>query len=148
MGLLKSILHLFFPPKEKKVSIVTFWTDLHLDRNFDDLLIETQDEGLTYEQIEYKHNHEQLQKIKDWNSRYGYTLNIYSNEHLISGKKHFHFDNKEKGIYAKIDFAGNVLEIKGKNIPSNIEKNLRYFLNQSYVRKMMEDVWSHKNPNL
>lgn len=148
MGLIKKILQLFSSQTDKETKKEPISTEVGLDRSFDELLLQTQDQGLTFEQIEYKHKHEQLQKIKDWNSKYGYALNIYSNEHLIEGKKHFHFDNKEKGIHAKVDFDGNVLEVKGKNIPSNIEKDLKYFLTQSYVRRILEEVWKNKNPNL
>lgn len=119
-----------------------------LDRYFDDLLFQTVSGGLTHEQLENGLRHDQFQKVKEWKSKYGFSFSIYGNEHLINGKKHFHFDNKEKEIFSKIDFEGNILEIKGKNIPSNIEKDLKYFLQKSYVKPLLEEFWNNKNPHL
>lgn len=118
-----------------------------IDRSFDELLRDVILKRQTHEQIEYEAAHTQYQKFKEWNSRFGYKFNIYSNDHLISGKPHFHFDNQEKGIKAKIDFDGNILSIGPKPIPSNIYKELKYFLAKNYVQKILIENWMNKNPD-
>lgn len=117
-----------------------------LDRSFDELLRDIILRKHTHEQVEYISKHTQYQKLKEWNSRFGYEFNIYSNDHLIFGKPHFHFDNPERGVNAKIDFDGKVLSIGTKPIPSNIYKELKYFLKKDYVQRILTENWINKNP--
>lgn len=113
---------------------------------FDDLLFQTS--RLTYEQIDGGRRIERFENLKEWKSKHGYKFNIYSNDHLINGKKHFHFDNIADGVFAKLDFNGNILEIKGNQIPRNIHKDLIYFLNKKHIQIIVENFWNDKNPNL
>lgn len=63
-----------------------------IDEIFDDFLL--QRTKLSYEEIESgKKRIERFVQIKEWKSKYGYKFQAYSNDHLIDGKKHFHFDN-------------------------------------------------------
>jgi hypothetical protein len=122
---------------------------INLERHFDDLLFQTQRGKVTHEQLEKGIRYEQFEQFKDWKSLYGYKFNIYSNEHLINGENHFHFENKQENVFCKIDFEGNVLESNGKkNIPGNILKELLYFLRQESVKKSLHKVWNDKNPEL
>jgi hypothetical protein len=122
---------------------------INLERNFDDLLFQTQRGRVTHEQLESGIRYDQFEQFKEWRSLYGYRFNIYSNEHFINGEKHFHFDNKEEGVFCKIDFQGNVIENKGsKNIPANILKELLYFLTKESVNKRLHKIWDDKNPEL
>lgn len=87
-----------------------------------------------------------FEQFREWKGRNGWHFNIYGNDHLIDGKKHFHFDHKEKKVFAKVDFDGNVLELKNQNdVPSRILKDLRYFLS-GYNRTKMEEIWDRLNP--
>jgi hypothetical protein len=121
---------------------------INLERNFDDLLFQTQRGKVTHEQLENGIRYEQFEQFKEWKSRYGYKFNIYSNEHFINGEKHFHFGNKQ-GVCCKIDFEGNVIEsIGAKNIPPNILKELSYFLAKKTVNENLHKIWNDKNPEL
>jgi len=122
---------------------------IYLERNFDDLLFQTQRGKVTHEQLEKGIRYEQFEQFKEWKSLYGYKFNIYSNEHLIHGEKHFHFDNKQENVFCKIDFEGNVLDSNGKKyIPGNILKELLYFLSKKSVKERLHLVWNIKNPEL
>jgi hypothetical protein len=33
----------------------------------------------------------ELEKVKEWKSRFGYQFHIYSNDHCLDNKPHFHF---------------------------------------------------------
>jgi len=119
------------------------------DRLFDDLLFQTQRGKLTHEQLERGVRHDQFEQVKTWQSKYGYKFNIYSNDHLIDGKPHFHFDNKEANIFCKVDFTGDILESSGDNtIPSNIIKELKYFLAKERTQQVIGEMWNSKNPDL
>ena len=103
--------------------------------------------GLTHEQMDNGVMLLELEKVKAWKSRFGYTFNIYGNDHLIAGGPHFHFDHKEKQISAKINFDGEVLESHGKGeVTSRIKKELKYFLNKH--RSKLIEMWNKKNPEL
>jgi competence protein ComGF len=120
-----------------------------LDRFFDDLLFQTQRGRVTHEQLDKGIRYEQFEQVTAWQMKYGYKFNIYSNDHLIEGKKHFHFDNKEENILCKIDFEGNLLKTKGTNsVPTKIMKELKYFLAKDSVKKIITEMWNSKNPDL
>ncbi len=117
-----------------------------LELYFDDLLIQTQKWKLTHEQLERGLRHENFEQVKEWKMKYGYKFNIYGNDHLINGEKHFHFENKEENVSCKIDFLGNILEEKGrKSLSSNILKELRYFLYKPNIKDFINELWDKKN---
>ncbi len=121
---------------------------INLEKYFDDLLFQTQRGKVSHEQLERGIRYEQFEQVKEWKSKYGYKFNIYSNDHLIDGKKHFHFDNHQEKVVCKIDFDGNLLENKGsKDIPSNIMKELLYFLNKDFIKETLHKMWNDKNPD-
>lgn len=114
---------------------------------FDDLLIQTIKYGLSHEELEKGRRVGEFEQVSEWKLRYGYKFNIYGNDHFIDGKPHFHFDNRETGVFSKIDFEGNVLECSG-SVPSKILKELVYFLRQEPIRAKIRDKWNEKNPSL
>jgi len=119
-----------------------------IDRYFDDLLFQTS-KGLTHEQLEKGRRYESFVQVKEWKARFGCKFNVYSNDHLIDGKKHFHLDNNEANIHCKLDFEGNVLEQKGNNsIPSNVMKDLKYFLSNAKMVNELNTTWARLNPTL
>lgn len=118
-----------------------------LDMFFDDILFQFS-KGVTYEMYEKGIRYEQFEQVKEWQSKFGFKFNIYSNDHLIDGKKHFHFDHKEQGIACKMDFQGNVLECKGKTIPPKVLKDLQFFVRREHIQKLIHAEWDNKNPEL
>jgi hypothetical protein len=119
-----------------------------LDWWFDDLLIQVIRGNLSHEAIENGRRIEMFRQVKDWKALYGYKFNIYSNDHLIDGKKHFHFDNNAADVHSKLDFEGNVLEETSKPIPANILKELLYFMNNSGIKEKLHAMWDEQNPTL
>lgn len=120
-----------------------------LDRLFDDLLFQTQRGNVTHEQLERGIRFEQFEQVKEWKLKYGYKFNIYGNDHLIDGKPHFHFDNSEENVFCKVDFEGNILEIKGTDcVSSKIVKELKYFLSKDSNQNKIIEMWNGKNPEL
>lgn len=114
---------------------------------FDEFIEQTITYGISHERYENGTRYEKFVQVKEWKSKFGYTFSVYSNDHLIDGKRHFHFDNSNSKIFSKIDFEGNILEEKGGNsIPSNIKKELVYFLKKDGSKKMLNDMWDKLNP--
>jgi hypothetical protein len=119
-----------------------------LDLIFDELLHQIIRGKVTHENLEKGIRYEEFQQVSEWESRYGYKFSIYPNDHLIDGKMHFHFDNKEANVHCKLDFEGNVLVKKGKSIPSRILKELRYFLSKESTKQNLVAFWLRLNPNV
>lgn len=79
-----------------------------IDRSFDELKFQLE-KGLTIESYSSGTRYLELEKVKEWKSKFGYVFNIYGNEHFINNKPHFHFDNNEEGVSCKISFDGEML---------------------------------------
>lgn len=136
------IFNKFLIRKKKKVE----FNDLN--RSFDELRFQF-DKGLTIENHKNGIRYFGLEKVKEWKSRFGYVFNIYGNDHFIDGKPHFHFDNKEKGVFCKMSFDGEVFENKGKNdINKKVSKELKYFLSLEKTQELITSKWNEKNPKL
>ena len=118
-----------------------------MDLVFDDWLIQTIKYGLSHEELEKGVRVGEFEQVAEWKLKFGYKFNIYGKDHFIDGKPHFHFDNRETGVFSKIDFEGNVLESSG-SIPSKILKELAYFIRQEPIMKKMKAKWNEKNPTL
>lgn len=120
-----------------------------IDLIFDDLLTQIIKGNLSHDDLASKVRYEEFQQVSQWKLKYGYKFNIYSNDHLIDGKKHFHFDNKAQNICTKLDFQCNVLEIKGsKPIPANVFKELKYFVAKENIQSILHKLWNDQNPTL
>jgi hypothetical protein len=96
--------------------------DKVLEINFDDISYQIS-KGNTYENLKQNSMFSEFEILKEWKSKFGYKFNIYSNDHFINKKPHFHFDNKQENLYCKIGFDGEIFEIKNnRKIPKNIQK--------------------------
>lgn len=121
---------------------------IEIDELFDTFLYQIS-KGISYEKYSNGIRFQTFQNVKEWESRYGYKFQIYSNDHFINNKPHFHFFNNDNTIHAKIDFDGNILEYKTQNkIQKNILKDLIYFLNLKEVKTKIIEIWNFSNPNL
>lgn len=119
-----------------------------LDLRFDDLLLQTQKYKLSHEEIIAGRRIDEFQQLNSWRLKYGYKLNIYSNDHLINGKPHFHFDNDEKNVHCKMSFDGDILNSTANSIPPNVFKDLLFFLKIQEHSKTIRMMWNEKNPSL
>jgi hypothetical protein len=119
-----------------------------IEKIFDDLLFQIS-KGNTIEQILKGSTILDLEQVKEWKSKFGYTFNIYSNDHFIDNKPHFHFDNKSKNIECKISFDGEIFESIGKNqIDKKTLKVLKDFLDTPGIENLLKAFWNNKNPDL
>ena len=120
-----------------------------LERYFDDLLFQTHRGNLTHAQLDAGRRYDQFVQVKEWKSKYGYRFSIYSNDHFINGKAHFHFDNVSENMYSKFDFEGSLLEFKGsKSMPKKVLDDLKYFLKKDGVQKALIEYWNKCNPEM
>ncbi|MEZ4778585.1 MAG: hypothetical protein R2786_04310 [Flavobacteriaceae bacterium] len=119
-----------------------------LDQLFDELQYQFS-KGISIENYESGTRWIELEKVKEWKSRFGYQLNIYSNDHFIDNKPHFHFDNISKEISCKISFDGEIFESSGKKeIDRKTLKELTYFLSRTNIQNTLIAKWNEKNPKL
>jgi hypothetical protein len=119
-----------------------------LDQAFDDLQYQFS-KGISFEKYESGTRWIELEKVKEWKSRFGYQLNIYGNDHFIDNKPHFHFDNIAKEIKCKISFHGEIFESSGKKeIDRKTLKELTYFLRRTDIQNSLIAKWNEKNPKL
>ena len=115
-----------------------------LNKEFD-LFLESEDKKTNFEPtILSGRTFQKFEKVKEWQSKHGYTFNIYGNDHLIEGKKHFHFDHNGDNIHLKISFEGEIFE--KKYLKPNILKDLIIFIQQEKVQLKLNQMWDEKNP--
>lgn len=118
-----------------------------VELKFDELLFQVS-KGNTFENLEKGIFYIGLEQVKEWKSRFGYKFNIYSNDHFINNKPHFHLDNSSEGIHCKISFEGEIFESKGKELPKNIQKDLIKFLSKDEINLLLKSKWNSMNPKL
>ncbi len=134
---------------KKKIGLYLLEGTKRIDLIFDDLLTQIIKGNLSHDDLEKGIRYEEFQQVSEWKLKYGYKFNVYSNDHLIDGKKHFHFDNKSENVFAKLDFQCNLLEVKGgKKIPANVFKELKYFVAKESIQSALHKLWNDQNPNL
>lgn len=134
---------------KKKIGLYLLERTKKIDLYFDDLLLQIIKGNLSHDDLAKGIRYEEFHQVSEWKLKYGYKFNVYSNDHLIDGKKHFHFDNKSANIFAKFDFDCNLLEIKGfKTIPANIMKELKYFVAKESIQIVLHKLWDDQNPTL
>ena len=130
-----------------KKNVVEISSEL-LNQIFDNLLYQAA-KGRLHLDISSSSVYTELELVKEWKSKFGYQFNIHSNDHFIDNEPHFHFDNKEKGIFCKISFSGVVKESRGtKTIPKNTLKILRQFINRPEIKRVLIELWNKNNPEL
>lgn len=114
---------------------------------FDELLFQIS-KGNTFEKLEKGIFYIEFQQVKEWKSRFGYKFSVYSNDHFIDNKPHFHLDNESIEVHCKISFDGEILESKRKGLPKNIQKELNNFLSKNEVQILLRNKWNSMNPSL
>jgi hypothetical protein len=122
-------------------------TQQSLNISFDELLFQLS-KGVTIEQYDKGTRRHNFEKVKEWKSRFGYQFHIYSNDHLIENKPHFHLLKESEGIDCKYFFDGTLIECKNSNKTlKSIEKELNYFLSKPSQQLRIIQLWNLKNPN-
>lgn len=86
-----------------------------LNQTLDDIIHQLT-KGNTIEGLKKGKRYFELHQVKDWKSKYGYQFHIYSNDHLIDKKPHFHIVKNSESIDCRFFFDGTIYDCKGKNI--------------------------------
>lgn len=121
--------------------------EIQLEQTFDDILFQLS-KGMTIDKLKQGKQWFGFEQLKDWKNRMGYKIHIYSNDHFIENKPHFHLINKSEKVDCKFDFFGNLFNCLGNEIDSRMFKIVEYYCSDSYTQKMLIEMWNHKNPNL
>lgn len=91
----------------------------------------------------------QLERVKEWKSKYGFQFQIYSNDHLIDNKPHFHLVKVSDKIDCRIFFDGTIYDCKGSiQLDKRTKEALIYFLEDKDIQNRLKDFWNIKNPHL
>jgi hypothetical protein len=121
---------------------------LQLEMSFDEILIELS-KGNTIENLKYKRKRLAFHQVKEWKNQFGYKFHIYSNDHFIDNKPHFHLVKESVHIDCKIFFNGDVSSCHGVNkLEKKVKDALDYFLTNPRNQTLLIDFWNEKNSGL
>jgi len=113
-----------------------------------DYIIHQLTKGNTVEGLKNGQKIIELHQVKEWKSKYGYQFHVYSNDHLIDKKPHFHIIKNSENIDCRFFFDGTVYDCKGQNkLEKKVLEAVEYFLQTSSNVAMLIRLWNNKNPN-
>lgn len=117
-----------------------------LDEGFDGILFQLS-KGNTIEGLKDGRRWDGFEQVKEWKSKFGYQFHIYSNDHFINKKPHFHLLKNSEGIDCRFFFDGELFDCKGNSqIDKKTQKALEYFLSETKQQEMLIKLWNQKNP--
>ncbi len=117
-----------------------------LNQSLDDIIHQLA-KGNTIEGLKKGRTYLELHQVKEWKSKYGYQFHVYSNDHLIDKKPHFHILKESENIDCRFFFDGSVFDCKGQNkLEKKVLEALEYFLENSSNVTMLITLWNNKNP--
>jgi hypothetical protein len=123
-------------------------TNLKLDQSLDEILFQLS-KGNTFERMKRGVYWSGFEQVKEWKNRFGYQFHIYSNDHLIDNKPHFHLRKKSDDIDCRFFFSGTLFDCKGKGkVDKKIISALNYLLSNPIQQKRLIEFWNLKNPDL
>jgi hypothetical protein len=116
-----------------------------LDQGFDEILFQLS-KGNTIEGLKQGKLWMGFEQIKEWKSMFGYQFHIYSNDHLIDKKPHFHLKKISESIDCRLFFDGTVYDCQGLNVlEKKVIKALEYFLSKPNNQNMLIEFWNNRN---
>lgn len=119
-----------------------------LNQSLDDILFQLS-KGYTIEKLKNGQFWMGFEQMKEWKSRFGFQFHIYSNDHLINNKPHFHLKKPSENIDCRIFFDGTIYDCQGgKQIDKRIKEAIEYFLTNHNNQSLLIEFWNHKNPTL
>lgn len=90
----------------------------------------------------------ELEQVKEWKSKFGFQFHIYSNDHLLDKKPHFHLIKSSENIDCRIFFEGTLYDCKGDNhIDKRTKEAVEYFLSNAVNNSLLLEFWNRKNPS-
>lgn len=122
--------------------------DLNLEKSFDELLFQLS-KGVSIDRHKEGTHWDAFEHVKSWNNRFGYSFQIYPNDHFIEQKPHFHLIKKSDGINCKYFFDGSLISCGGDlKIDKKITEAIIYFLSIPKTNELLVALWNKNNPNL
>jgi len=119
---------------------------LKLDESFE-FVFHQLERGNTIEGIKNNRLFFEFEKVKEWKSKYGYEFHIYSNDHLIDKKPHFHLVKKSIELDCRIFFDGEIYDYKGNGrLEKKAKEALEYFVESERNQAILKETWNYKNP--
>lgn len=76
---------------------------IKLDQGLD-YILDQLDHGNTIEGLKRGRVWMRFEQVKEWKSKFGFQFQIYSNDHFIYNKPHFHIVEQSEGIDCRIFF--------------------------------------------
>lgn len=117
-----------------------------LNQGLDEILFQLS-KGNTIEGLKKNRLWMGFDRIKEWKSRFGYQFHIYSNDHLIDKKPHFHIVKTSDGIDCRLFFDGTIYDCNGtQKLKKKVIEALEYFLSEADQQKRLIEFWNKKNP--
>lgn len=118
-----------------------------LNESFDYILHQLE-KGNTIEGLKAGTVYMEFHQVKEWKSKYGYQFHVYSNDHLIDKKPHFHILKESDNIDCRFFFDGSIYDCKGQNkVEKKVFEALGYFLEDNSNIIKLINLWNTKNPN-
>lgn len=118
-----------------------------LEESLDDILFQLS-KGLTIEKLNKGIRWSGFEQVKEWKNRMGYKLHIYSNDHFIDHKAHFHIVKESESIDCKFDFKGNLLGCAKNEVGRKLIDAIIYFCEHPNNYNRLVQIWNIKNPTL
>ena len=113
-----------------------------------DYIIHQLTKGNTIEGLKAGQRDIELHQVKEWKSKYGYQFHVYSNDHPIDKKPHFHIVKKSDNIDCRFFFDSSIYDCKRQNkLEKKVIEALGYFLEQNSNITKLINLWNNKNPN-
>jgi hypothetical protein len=117
-----------------------------LDEYFD-WIIDQLTKGNTIDGLKRNRFYSEFEQVKEWKSKFGFQLQIYSNDHFINNKPHFHLVKKSEDIDCRIFFDGIIHDYKGRgHLDKRTKAAIDYFLSNPMIKERLKELWNIKNP--
>ncbi len=122
--------------------------ELQLDESFD-WIYHQLTKGNTINGLRDNLIYLEFEQVKEWKSKYGFQFQIYSNDHFIDNKPHFHLIKKSENIDCRLFFSGEIFDCKGNSkLDKKIKDAVEYFLSLEVNQNRLIGLWNIKNPAL
>ncbi|MBL1281448.1 MAG: hypothetical protein COA33_014315 [Fluviicola sp.] len=119
-----------------------------LDEFLDSILFQLS-KGNSIESLRKGREYVELEQFKEWRNRFGYQFHVYSNDHLIDSKPHFHVRKTSKRIDCRFFFDGSFIDCKGKGkLEKRVASALKYMCSFDKNVENLKILWNSKNPEL
>lgn len=90
-------------------------TSIEIEQSFDEILFQLS-KGNTIEGLKKGRMWLGFEQVKEWKNRFGFQFHIYSNDHFIDNKPHFHLRKSSDNIDCRFFFNGELFDCKGKEL--------------------------------